>query len=205
GALVSTGPIALGRRTPRADGLAALAGTAFTTTVRVINRVHCHTTDGRADTTPAHRTGLADLTQAVFFVADFTNGGAAVDVNATDFARTQSHLSVDAFASQQHRRCAGRTSQLRALARKHLDAVDGCADRDVADRQRIAGADRCLFAREQSSADFEAARSNDVTTLAVGIAHQGDMRGTVGVVFKALDLSGDSVFVATEVDQAVML
>src|SRR5690606_24236790 len=49
------------------------------------------------------------------------------------------------------------------------------------------------------------ARSDDVTTLAVGIAHQGDMRGTVGVVFEALDLGGDSVFVATEIDQAVML
>src|SRR5690606_19369755 len=91
------------------------------------------------------------------------------------------------------------------LARKHFDAVNGGAHRNVADGQRVAVADRCSFAREQSRADFQATRSDDVATLAVGIAHECNMRGTVGVVFKALDLGGDSVLVATEVEQAVML
>src|SRR5690606_32008129 len=157
------------------------------------------------DTAPAHCTGLADLTQAVFFVADFANGGAAVDVNATDFTRAQTHLGVHAFASQQHRRSACRAGHLRALARKHRDAVYGGTGGDVADGQRVACADGSVFARKQRCAHFKAAGSDDVATLAVSIAQQGDMRGTVGVVFKALDLGGDSVFVATEVDQAVML
>src|SRR5690606_2195652 len=97
-ALVSTGPIALRRGTPRADGLTALASAAFTTTMGVIDRVHGHAADGRAYTAPTHRTGFADLTQAVLFVADFTNGGAAIDMHATHFTRAQANLSVSAFA-----------------------------------------------------------------------------------------------------------
>jgi hypothetical protein len=69
--------------------------------VRVIDRVHRNAANGRADTAPAVRTGLADLAQAVLFVADFTDGGAALDVHAADFARAQTNLSVDAFAGQQ--------------------------------------------------------------------------------------------------------
>src|SRR5690606_27166017 len=83
--------------------------------------------------------------------------------------------------------------------------MNGCTEGDVANGQRVAGADRSIFARKQRCADLEAARSDNVATLAVGIAHQGDMRGTVGVVFEALDLGRDAVLVATEINQAVML
>src|SRR5690606_18921391 len=112
-ALVTTSSVALGRCAPWADRLTALASTAFAATMRVVDRVHGNATHRRTHTAPAHRTGFTDLTQAVFFVADFTNGGAAVDVNATDFTRAQPHLSVHAFASQQNRRCTCRANHLR--------------------------------------------------------------------------------------------
>ena len=50
-----------------------------------------------------------------FFVADFTDGGAALDVDATNFARTQTNLGVGTFAGQQLDRRTGGTSDLRAL------------------------------------------------------------------------------------------
>jgi hypothetical protein len=81
GALVLTRLVALGRRAPRADRIARLAGAAFATTMRVVDRVHRHTAHGRTDTAPALRTGLADLAQAMLVVADFTDGGAALDVH----------------------------------------------------------------------------------------------------------------------------
>src|SRR5690606_12355811 len=204
-ALVSTGPIALGRCAPRADGLTAFASTAFTTTVRVIDRVHGHATDGRADTTPAHCAGLADLSQAVFFVADFTNGGTAVDMHTADFTRAQANLSVSAFTGQQHSGSAGGTGQLRTLAGQQLDAVNGCTNRDVADGQRVAGTDGSILTGHQRCANFQATRSDNVATLTVGIAQQCDVRGTVGVVFQALDLGGNAVLVATEVHETVVL
>src|SRR5690606_12616106 len=141
-ALVTTSPVALGRRAPWADRLATFASTSFTTTVRVIDRVHGNTTHRRTNTAPAHGTGFADLTQAVLFVANFTDRCTAVDVHATDFARAQAHLGVDTLTSHQDSRRTGRTRHLRAFARQHFDAVYGCTDRDIADGQRIAGANR---------------------------------------------------------------
>src|ERR1700754_1863682 len=105
-ALVAAGAITLRRRAPRAHRVATCRRLGFTTAVRVIDRVHSNTTHRRTDTAPAVCAGLTDLTQAVLFVAHFTDGRAALDVHAADFARTQTPLSVDAFASQQHCRRA---------------------------------------------------------------------------------------------------
>jgi hypothetical protein len=55
----------------------------FTTTVRVVDRVHDHTANGRTNTAPTHRTSFTDLTQAVFAIADFTDGCAAFDTRRT--------------------------------------------------------------------------------------------------------------------------
>ena len=73
GTLDTTVPITLGRLTPRADGHAALTGTAFATTVRVIDRVHRGTANSRSNATPTICTRLTDLAQAMLFVANFTN------------------------------------------------------------------------------------------------------------------------------------
>jgi hypothetical protein len=60
-------------------------------------------------------------------------------------------------------------------------------------------------AADDGGADFQVARSNDVATLAVGVAHQSDVGRTVGVVFNALDLGGDTVLVALEVHHTVVV
>src|SRR5690606_30168616 len=98
-----------------------------------------------------------------------------------------------------------RTRDLRALARPDLDAVDGRAHRDVADRQGVAGADRRLGAGDPLRADFQATGGDDVAALAVGIHHQGDVGRAVRVVLDALHLAGDPVLVAAEVHHAVVV
>src|SRR5258708_4147359 len=123
-ALVATRAVALGRRTPRAHRIATRSSLAFTTTVRVIHRVHRHASHRRPDAAPTIRTGLADLAQAMLFVTDFTDRCTALDVYPANFAGAQTNLSVRALASQQHRRCAGGTRDLCALARQHFHAVD---------------------------------------------------------------------------------
>src|SRR6218665_438307 len=108
-ALVVTSAVALREGVPRRHRRLAFTGTTFTTTVRVIHRVHCHTANGRADTLPTDRTGLAVLAQLMLFVADLADRGAAVDVDTTHLTRAHAQLSVDAFASHQHHRGTGRT------------------------------------------------------------------------------------------------
>src|SRR6516225_3489075 len=204
-ALVAASAIALRRRAPRAHRIATCSRLAFTTTVRVIDRVHCNTTHRRADTAPAVCASLTNLTEAMLFVAHFTDRRAALNVNAADFARTQTNLCVRTFTSQQHRRRASRTRHLRALARQHFDAVNRCTDGDVADRQRVACADRSFRTRHQLLTNRHALRGDDVTALAVCVHDQRDVRATVRIVFQALNLCRNAILRATEVDDTIVL
>src|SRR5512133_357392 len=154
--LVATSAEALGRHTPWADRMTACSCLALTTTVRVIDRVHHHTADGRTHAAPTHRTSLTDGTQAVLGVAHFAQRRLAVDVHLADFAGTQTQLSVTAFAGQQLHCSTRGTGQLRALARQHLDAVNGRTHRNVAQRQSITRLDRSFGAADQRSADRNA-------------------------------------------------
>src|SRR5690606_15462452 len=47
--------------TPGADRVTSTGSLTLTATVRVVDRVHGDTTDGRADTLPAHTAGLAPV------------------------------------------------------------------------------------------------------------------------------------------------
>ncbi|KMN82206.1 hypothetical protein VK98_08855 [Chromobacterium sp. LK11] len=205
GTLVATGTEALSRSAPRANRHAAFASTAFTTTVRVVNRVHGNATNGRTDTAPASSASLAQLAQGVLFITHFTNSRSAINVHQANFARTQTQLSVSAFASQQHRGCASGTNHLGALARLHFHAVDSGTHRDIADRQSVTGLDRSFRAGQQLGAGFHTARGDDVATLAIGVAQEGDVGGAVRIVFDAFHFRRDAILVATEVDDAVVL
>src|SRR5690606_582150 len=99
----------------------------------------------------------------------------------------------------------GRAGDLSTLARQHFDAVNRRTDRDVADRQRVARLDRRFRAAHDRRADGDALRSDDIATLAVCVQQQSQIGATVRIVFQTLNLGGDAVLVATEVDQTVML
>src|ERR1700754_157417 len=204
-ALVAAGAIALRRRAPRAHRMATCCRLALTTTVRVIDRVHDNATHRRTDTAPAVRAGLTDLTEAMLFVAHFTDRRAALDVHAANFTRTQTDLRIDALTSQQHRRRTSRTRHLRALARQHFDAVNRRTDRNVTDRQRVACTDRRFGTGHQLLPNRHALRSDDVATLTICVQHQRDVRATVRVVLETLDLRRNAVLGATEIDDAVVL
>src|SRR5205085_9830335 len=115
-ALVVAGAVALGEVAPRVDRMAAFAGLALAATVRVVDRVHGDAAHRRADAHVALDAGLAQLAQAVLFVGDFTDGGAALDVHAAHFAGPHADLRVGALARQQRRRGACRAGGRRALA-----------------------------------------------------------------------------------------
>ena len=132
---------------------AAGPASAFAAAVRVVDRVHCHAAHRRADARQRLRTGLAELAQVVFVVADFADGGAAVDGTLRISPERRRNVRVDAFARDQLHRGTGAARHLRALARLHLDAMHGGADRDVAQRQRVARLDRRFGAATALLAD----------------------------------------------------
>src|SRR5271155_5833287 len=102
-ALIATGAITLRRRAPWAHRVATCSRLAFTTTVRVIDRVHCNAAHRRADTAPAVCATLTDWTGVIVFVANFTTRRSPFSLTAPGFPGAPADLCVDAFASQQHR------------------------------------------------------------------------------------------------------
>jgi hypothetical protein len=83
--------------------------------------------------------------------------------------------------------------------------VDDGTHRDVAHWKGVAYTDRGFRAAHYGGANFQATRCNDVSALAVGIAQQSNMRRAVGVVLNTLNLRGNSIFHATEVDHTVVV
>ena len=141
----------------------------------------------------------------MLFVADFTHRRTAFDMHATDFTGAQTNLSVGTFTRHQLNSSTRGTRHLRAFAGNHLYAVNGCTDRNVADRQCVTGLDRCLGTRHDFLADNHPFGSDDVTALAIGVAKKSDVGGAVRIILKTLYLGRNAVLVALEVDQTIML
>src|ERR1035437_4471644 len=205
GAFVLACAIALGERAPGADRIPARGGLAFAAAVGVVDRVHGHAAHGRAYAAPAHATGLAHRFQRMLFIADFADGGAALDVHLAHFAGAQAKLGVTALAREELHRGAGRARNLHAFAGQHLDAMHGGADRNIAQRQGIARLDWRFRTRHELHAHRDALGRDDVAALAVRIAQQGQIGAAIRIVFQALDLGRDSVLGALEIDDAVLL
>src|SRR5207253_2361194 len=103
------------------------------------------------------------------------------------------------------RRPPGGYRMTAAIGRQHLDAMYGCAHRNVAQWQAIAGLDRRLGPAHQLRAGRDAARSDDVAPLAIAVEQQGEMCAAVRVVFEPFHLGRDTILVAAKIDDAVML
>src|SRR6056297_2691811 len=104
--------------------MTATLGLSLTTTVRVIDRVHGDTANGRPHAAPARRTGLPELAQAVLAIRDLAQGCTAIRKDATHFTGTQADRGVAALAGCKLHRGTGGTRQLRTLAGLHFNAVN---------------------------------------------------------------------------------
>src|SRR4051812_21301887 len=125
----------------RVNRVTSTGSLTFTTTVRVVNRVHGYTTDGRANALPAHTAGLAPVDVRLLGVADFADGCAAAHVNVADFTGGQTQLGEAAFLGNELYRSTCGTCHLGAATRTQFNCVDNGTNRDVAQRQVVARLD----------------------------------------------------------------
>ena len=176
---------------------------AFATTVRVVDRVHNRTTDGRADALPAVTASLADLDVGMLGVADFANSRAAGEQHAAHLRRGHAQNGVLAFLTHELDRSTSGASQRSTLAGLQLNCMDEGTNRDVSQSKRVAGLNVGLRARHNHVADLQAFRVKDVALLAINVMEKSDTGGTVRVVLDGSDLGGDAVLVALEVDDTV--
>ena len=173
--------------------------------MRVVNRVHNHTTDGRADALPAVAASLTPVDVGLLGVADLAHGCAAANIHVADFAGGQTELAVLAFLSNQLDRSTSGTCQLCAATGAELDAVNHGTNRDVAQGQVVAGLDVSCGTGLDDVALSELVRSDDVTLGTIDVVQQCDACGTVGIVLDVCNACVHAVLVVTtEVDQTVL-
>src|SRR5690606_2813014 len=193
----------LSRNTPRGDRMPATLSAAFTTAMRMVHRVHGSAAHSGTNAQPALSPCLAIRAQRVFLIADLADGRSAVAQDTPHFTGAQPQGCIASFTRDQLRRGTRRTRQLRALAGLHLDTMHLRADRNVAQRKRIANFDRRIRTGNDLIPGLDAAGGDNITPLAVGIKYQSDIRRAVGIVLDPLDARRDAVLVALEVDDAV--
>ena len=136
--------------------MAATGALALAATERVVDGVHGDTAGVRALALPTVTTGLADRDQTRLAVADRTDRRAAVDRHAPHLGGRQPQRREHAFLGDELDRGTGAAAHLGARARLELDVVHRGADRDVAQRQRVADADLRALTALHHVADLEA-------------------------------------------------
>src|SRR5690606_39821872 len=100
-ALVGPSLGTLGGEAPRRHRMTTTRSTPFTTTMRVVDRVHGDTTNGRTYAAPASGTGLAQGAQAVLTIACFTQGDPALAVHHAHLAGAHPNGAIGTFATYQ--------------------------------------------------------------------------------------------------------
>src|SRR4029079_7623047 len=152
---------------PRGHRVTSTGRLALATTVRVVDRVHCDTADGRADALPALAAGLAPVDVRLLGVADLADGRAAAPLEVAALSRGEAQLGVGAVLRDETHRGAGRAGQLGAAAGAELDGVHDGTGGDVAQRQVVAGLDVGVGARLDRVALLQLVRREDVALGAV--------------------------------------
>src|SRR5580698_9349855 len=99
--LVVAGLISAGRLAPWGNRVTSARGLTFTTTVRVIDRIHRDAAVGGTNSLPAVASGLADGDVLVVSVADLADGRHALDEHLAGLARRQLEQRVVAFLCDQ--------------------------------------------------------------------------------------------------------
>ena len=183
--------------------MTAAGCTTFTTTHRVVYRVHNNAADVRAFTEIAFFTGFAEFNIHMFSVADFADGGAAFNVDHADFAGWQLNLSIITVFAAEYSVLTCGTYEFSASSGDHFDIMDADADGYILNFKAVTWLEFSLGAVHNNIADIKSVGEKDISLFSVGIAYKGDICGTVGVVFDAFYDSGHAVFVSLEVDDAV--
>src|SRR3989442_2087727 len=172
------------RLPPRADGTRhADWRTALAAAVRVAGLIHRHATHAGTDPQPARSSSFPQRDRVVLQVAHLADRSSAVQTEQPHLAGGQPHMGVVAFLGHHLCRGAGRTYHLTTSFGSHFNVMDHGADRDAAERHRVAGTDLGVRSGQHRIVNSQALRREDIPLLAVGVAQQRQARAPVRLVF----------------------
>ena len=177
--------------------------TAFTTTHRVIMRVHDNTTVVRTTSQPARTSSLTGLFQCVVRVADATYRCLTSRKNLTSLSRREFNHTITALTRSQLSEITSRTNELGTLSRTHLNVVDDGTYGNVGQGKRITYLRRCVSPRHQGCTNLQSIRSNNITFFTISIEKQCDTSRTVRIVLNCLHYSWNTILLSLEVDNTI--
>src|SRR5438094_961969 len=196
--------VAQGRHTPWSHGMIPLHA-AFASTVWMINGIHNNTAYRWTDSQVPSTSGFPHRNVFVIEIPDLSDRRHTINIHQPHFTRRQLHMRIAAFLGDKLRRGSGAASHLSALARTQFDIVNCRTERNISQRQSIADKNVGFRPGNHLHADLQSNWLENVSAFPVGIAEQRDECRTIRIVFDGFDVSWNSDFVATKVDDPIML
>jgi hypothetical protein len=184
--------------------MATSRGLSFSTTMWVIDWVHNNTTDSWATSLPTRTSSFSGVDIRLFSVTDNTNGGAATDIDISDFTRWHTELCVWTIFSNELYASASRARDTCAATWTSLDCMNVCTDWDITERQVITRLDiRGWTILDLCTLNY-AIWADDVALLAISKVKESDTSRTIWVIFNMCNGGWDSILiVAKEIDYAI--
>jgi len=177
----------------------------FTTTHRVIMRVHNDTTVVRTTSEPTATSCLTGRLQRMIAVTNTTYSCLASTEDFASLTRGQLDNAIAAFTRSELSEVSCRTHEECTLSRTKLDVVDDGTNGDVLQRKSITNFRSSFSARHQRLTDLQSVGSNNITFFAVSVEEESDASRTIRIVLNRLHDSGNTIFLSLKVDKAIFL
>ena len=198
-----TGAFAFGKLTPGRHRMATTAGSSFATAHGVVNRVLHNTADVGTEPKIPLLTGFTERGIHVVEITDLTDGGAAIQMDLTDFSGGHLDLSIISVLGTEESHLTGSAGNHAAFAGDKFDIVNFDTIRNVPEFDTVTGFDLSFVRRDHSLTDLHTVGSKDVALGAVFILDKSNEAGTVGVILDVLNGCGHIKFGTLEVDHTV--
>lgn len=170
----------------------------------MVDRVHCHAPDMRATTEPTASSGFSELLTFVLTVTDLADARSAKIIKLSDLSGRQSHQNMIAFFGHELCPHAGTAHQLGPFANLQLDVVDNRTQRNIDQGKAITGLDINIVPGNNGSAYGNTLGRQNVPFFSIGITQQGDIGGSVGIVFDRDHRRLNASLVSFEIDKPVL-
>jgi hypothetical protein len=169
----------------------------------MINRVHGYTTDVGPLALPPCTPGFSQFLAFMFGITDLPDAGPAFLMKTPHFTGGQFYQDIVAFLCHQLGRGPCASYKLGSLAYFHLNIMDDRTQWDIAHSQTISCLDIHFVTGLNDITDLYASRRKDISLLTIGIEQQGNIGGTVWIIFNGSHFGRDINLVALEVNDAV--
>lgn len=184
--------------------MSATGASSLPTTHGMVDRVHGHAPDMRATTEPAASSGFSKLLAFVLTITDLADARSAKIIELSDLSGRQSHQNMIALLGHELCPNPGTAHQLCPFANFQLDVVDDRTQRDIDQGKAISRLDINIVPGNNGCAYGDSLRRQYVPFFPVGITQQGDVSGSVGIVFDRHHRGLNTRLVTFEVDQPIL-